>query len=276
MANPEQGQTPDTFTQSLDAARNLQVTNDHQGSIAAYKALMAQYGERSEALNGIVVSLRVTGQHTEAFADVNKAKIFSQQNYLTALANGIDVLRTGHRAKDGFPGQNFNKALEYMREAEDLMSHMPDASIATVHAFTNFGLLHNDMGNLDLALAAYSNAEIEARELVGKVPANPEYQNRLARALHTEGVTQEKLGMIDEAEISQDEALPIFTEQGDIRNICNVLISKGDIASKRADPELSRSHWEKGLRVAQENGEQTMIGIFTEKLAQLQPPPTES
>lgn len=225
--------------------------------------MLNEFGLHPRTLNGRGVPLRLLNQHTGALADFTQARSLSvevrdQNQELTAVVGLIDVYRTGDRSLSFDPGRNFHQAESHMAEAMDLMIKMPGASLAKVHAYTNFGLLYNDMGNLDRALSAYSEAEYIARELATREPNNPEFQNRLART-------------------SQDEALPIFKGLGDTRNVSNVLSSEGDLSEIEGDLEAARKYWEEALEICQQTGDQYFIDVMmTPRFALLQTPPAQA
>lgn len=269
---PEQELTSQ-FDVNLTVAGDLAQDSKYSESEAAYKAMLRQFGERPEIFHGLAHPLRMQGKHAELMDGVVNGIRISQENILFLYGDAMDGLRTGNRAKDGFPGRNFPGAISFLSEGEALAAKMPGESLAKVHFYTNAGLLFTDMGIQDAALEYYIRAEHNARKLVEQDPANDEYADKLARTLHTKGVTEEKLGKYNEALSSQNEAYPILERLGDKRNLCNVLSSRGDLSKIGGQETQARNDWEEGLEIALKSKDREYIDIFTKKLAQLQNPP---
>ncbi|MDO8573454.1 MAG: tetratricopeptide repeat protein [Candidatus Daviesbacteria bacterium] len=279
---------PEIFNQRLEAARALQVAGGSENwnrAVSTCENLLDEFGLDPRVLNVMGVPLRMLNRQYEAIQafSLAAAKTDDWEVRLTAISGLIDAWRTAGRDKT-FPVPQYVKetektaylhtsALFFIPIAEsvmtDAMSNLGiNSNLAYVEAYTQFGLLYNDMGMSPEALDAYTTAEDNARKLVTTDTDNGRYQNRLARVLHVKGVTQQTMGMIREARASQDEALPIFRKQGDMQNLCNVLASEGDLSEIESQLDTARTYWEEGLAIAR-TGNRLYIPHFEGRLARL-------
>lgn len=283
------------FNERLETAKALQVAggpDNWSQSVRTCGDLLDEFGLNPNILNVMGVPLRMLNRQSESITAFSLAAALSQstgdwEQRLIAVSGLIDAWRTAGR-EITFPYPKYVKEGErvvylhkmasfYIPVVESIIADVKkktgvDSSLAHVEAYTQIGLLYNDMGKLPEALNAYSTAENNARKLVTIDPNNDTFQNRLARALHVKGVTQQKLGMIREARASQDEALPIFEKLDDTQNLCNVLASSGDLSEIEKQPDDARRHWERGLQVAQTRNA-SYVEAFEQRLARLQKSP---
>lgn len=291
MTDREISRTPDILTEQLKSAQSLQVTGRWQESVDAYTSLLEQFGANAHILNGRGVPLRMLKHAALAIADFTRAKELAktsgdQEQELTAIVGLIDAFRTGNRDLNFNPWPDvqpadlqqrlYQQAESYVVEAETLITQMPAReSIAKINAFTNFGLLYDNMENPQKALESYAKAETIARQLIGTDPANIDFQNRLARTLTNKGVAEEKTGFSEEAWISQFEALTIYLRLGDLRGVGNSMISLGDVMNMLRNPNVARYLYEQAREGSKKGGEivdPDIHNLAISRLTQLQLP----
>lgn len=208
----------------------------------------------------------------------------NQEEQLTAEVGLIDAWRVANRNPNFNPWTDvqpenlqarfYQEAQAHMAAAQSLMDNMPKPSLAKVNAYTNFGLLHENMGNFPQSLEAYNQAEGIIRALAEADPQNIDYQNRLARTLHTKGITEERLGNFAEAEALQRETLEIYIPLGDLRGIGNAKISLGDALKNLNSPDDAQSYYQQAQQGAIREGniaDPEIYDLATERISQLQP-----
>ncbi len=292
MVEPANG--PEILTQQLEATKALQVAGSWQAAIESYTSLEQQFGKDTRILNGRGVCWRMLRNPASAIADFTQARDLARAQHsldenLIAAVGLIDAYRTANRdpkfnpwpdvQPENLQARLYQEAQVYMVTAYAIMDRMPESSLAKVNAFTNFGLLHNDMGNLPQALNVYTQAESIARELVVADPQNIDFQNRLARTLTVKGVTQENLGQLDDALVSQKEALYLYKKLGDLRGVGNSTISMGDVLAKQDNTDAAKVLYEQAKTGATKGSEiidPDIYDLAVERLAKLQTPPTQS
>lgn len=276
------------LTKGLEKAGILENQNKHQEAIEAYTALEREYGEDPRIYNGRGICFRMLKDPAAAIADFTHAQelaiIFhNKEEELNAKVGLIDAWRTADRNPNFNPWQDiqpqdsrvefFKRAQNFMVEAKVLMGTMPESSLATIHAYTNFGLLHHDMGDLQTASVDYTKATHLARHLVAKDPNNPVYVDRLARALTTQGVNQLELGDISGARASQDEALAIYIASGNERGFGNAGIGMGDVLLGQNQFKSSGDYYLKVLNRAAPRedyaGDEDICKVATQRLENL-------
>lgn len=281
--------TPNILTEQFMKAQALQVAGKWQDSVDTYTKLEEEFGADARIFNGRGVAWRMLRNPAAAIADFTQARKLAQAEELTAVVGLIDAYRTANRDPNFNPWSDvqpenlqarlLQEAQVYMTEAEAILEKMPEPSLAKVNALTNFGLLHNDMGNLPQALDAYTQAEDIVRKLVAADPQNIDFQNRLARALTVKGITQEGSGLLEEAVASQEESLEIYKNLGDLRGLGNARLSLGDLFVKQGDIEAAKELYKQakaGVEKDDEVIDPDIHHLTVERLAKLQTPPTSN
>lgn len=281
---------PNLLTEQLKEAQSLQVAGRWQESSDAYTQLEQSLGADTRIFNGRGVAWRMLRNPAAAIADFTQAKDLAQnqgnqEEQLTAEVGLIDAWRVANRNPNFNPWTDvqpenlqarfYQEAQTHMAAAQSLMDNMPRPSLAKVNAYTNFGLLHENMGNFPQSLETYNQAESIIRALAETDPKNIDFQNRLARTLTVKGVTQERLGFLEDAVASQKESLGIYETLGDFRGLGNAKISLGDILRKLNDPQEAKSYYEQAQQGAIREGniaDTEIHDLATEQISQLQPP----
>lgn len=283
----------DLLTEQLRGAQALQVAGRWQESADAYTQLEQLLGADTRIFNGRGVAWRMLRNPAAAIFDFTLARDLAkaqgnQEEQLTAEVGLIDAWRVANRDPNFNPWTDvqpenlqarfYQEAQAHMTAAQFLMDKMPKPSLAKVNAFTNFGLLHENMGNFPQSLEAYNQAKSIIRALAKADPQNIDFQNRLARTLTVKGVTQERLGLLKDAVASQEKSLNIYESLGDLRGLGNVRVSLGDVLRKLNKPQEARNYYEQAQQGATGEGsiaDPEIYDLAVQRLSQLQTPPTQ-
>lgn len=296
MTQPDNApeKAPDILTEQLRGAQALQVAGRWQESADAYTQSEQQLGADTRIFNGRGVAWRMLRNPAAAIADFTQARDLAQnqgnqEEQLTAEVGLIDAWRVANRNPNFNPWTDvqpedlqarfYQEAQAHMAAAQSLMDNMPKPSLAKVNAYTNFGLLHENMGNFPQSLEAYNQAESIIRALAEANPQSIDFQNRLARTLTVKGVTQERLGFLKDAAASQKESLGIYETLGDFRGLGNARISLGDVLRKLNDPQDAESYYEQAQQGAIREGniaDPEIYDLAAQRLTNLQNPSTQS
>ncbi|EKD84893.1 MAG: hypothetical protein ACD_38C00146G0025, partial [uncultured bacterium] len=271
----------------LVAAEALQVkggTDNWDQSIKAYEAIITEQGPSSVVLNGLGVPLRMRNRQPEAIATFTYARALALKErdleaQLTAVNGLIDAWRTGNRCPT-FPYPFYVEkeerlpylhtvAQSFIPDTDAIMSQMRGLNLTRVEAYNQRGLLYNDMGDIEGALAEYREATRRARMLTETDPSNDRYQNRLARALTTMGVSLLRNGDVDGALAGQQESLGIYLQVDDMRGVGNAGAGVIDALDAKQDYAAARKLAKDLLPKVEQDPES--VRMLTERLAKLPP-----
>lgn len=276
----------ENLEQKLAAAEALQVgggTEKWNNSANSYEAIIAEYGPTPAVLNGLGVPLRMLNRHPEAIATFTYARALALQTKdleqaVLADAGLIDAWRTANRCPDFlYPSYVMPEnrraylhtiAASFIPETDVLMAYISGPSLPKVEAFTQRGLLANDMGNLQDALESYNVAISRARVLVKSDPNNAKFQNRLARTLTVMGVSLQTVENLDEALKCQKESYSIYRQWSpDLRGVGNSGTGVADIFVAKGDYDAARQLYKELLSETEKDPETHQM--IAERLAKL-------
>ncbi|GEM_PF-5346453 len=255
------------ISDAISEGRDLQVKAGWDQAATYFTTLLGELHMGEVAvLNERGFAYRMLGDYDAAEADFIQARQIAQstedsEGELVAITGLIDLARTGEWAKKYVRGKDMAQAQVWRTEAEKVLSTMPaDATIGKVNAYIQFGLLEHELSNDKQAVQTYEKAEEEINLLLTGHPDDSSFRNRLTRILTLKGNAQHALGQYDDAIATENEALKVYNQLGDVRGIVNAALSLARIYRDKGDIKLAIDWYDKTMKASQrQEGDQVVV-----------------